>query len=841
MLKNPANLRKERPVRAAGKSASTLISSQYEHPFSGDSAVGGSERIVSFARPRLPPVDHHAQVAQPAFEDGKRQPNNSHLLEPQNKSTHPTLLEEYAASLAISVSPELQYPHSKVVVDQKSQQKFLDRRETWHPIEVQHRKGARPAKGTHSFSKHDSLSQENSFTILQSSIKDSMHKSTYQIGSLLRNRELGRAAPGLHMEDHDKLRTKMATQLRPWRSWTGASHDVVTVAWAPNSTNFAAGAAAHSNDEDLQYNRPCNLLMGDLETNKLLELSDHYVARKKPDEVQGPSANRHVYEACDPKVYMTINSVKFSPFTNQMYSASTDQTVRIWDVNQSTCVQCLKYEAAVNTLDVSPVHPGLFATGCKTTQDAISVYKTLESGEVMVDMRLSSYRAKSRPEWEMFPECLQWGQSAYSSNLLLGGFLQWGREEAGIRHGHLCLWDATTGQDLKIAPASQAVHTAEWHPTQPLLASASTPGPKITNTKTTETVVRVWDIRESTKRVTIEYECCARDIIDLNFHPIDANLVMAGCTNRKSYVWDFRFPDKPVHVLQHGPSLIPRLKGGKDTGIMMSLWGLGGALYYTGSSDGNVLAWDVRRHPADVLVRQVANVGAGIQSGAFSPDGTHLLVGDSTGSIHLLSSAPWGMTPEDDEDPNTRGVPMDLIRTSSETQNPVNLEDDPGTQGILAAQDYLDSGEITIDPDFGAGKGPKYRGPYSKSLRVVKNTSGGPMEGIGRMQKEIYRLQVFSRKGEERFDRAEPVRSLIQARKEAIDGRRKALNNEISQNSGKNEKASNDKLYSHLENLEISETEDSDSDDEWWPHLNEDRIAIVRRNPNIEVRPDDVF
>lgn len=105
----------------------------------------------------------------------------------------------------------------------------------------------------------------------------------------------------------------------------------------------------------------------------------------------------------------------------------------------------------------------------------------------------------------------------------------------------------------------------------------------------------------------------------------------------------------------------------------MSVWGLGGTLFYTGSSDGMVKAWDVRRYPADVLFRDVAQFDAGVQSGAFSPDGTNLLVGDADGTFHILSSAPCG--PRDDR---YEGIeePINLVRAPDGSGLKLENDDD---------------------------------------------------------------------------------------------------------------------------------------------------------------------
>ena len=618
------------------------------------------------------------------------------------------------------------------------------------------------------------------FVMAESRVKDPIHRPTRCIGSLLRHRELGASSGGRHVETRSELSIRMTEGIKPWRSFAGASHDVVSVAWAPNSMQFAAGAVAHSNPEDLQYNRPCNLLYGDLLANTIRELPDHRIERQMPQT--GPNAaNRDLFNACDPKVYKTVTSVKFDSQDNRMYTASEDMTVKLWDLSSTAprCIQTVQDDANVTSLDVSQHQSGVFASASHKIRQSIRVARTVDGH--MTSMMLSSSRAELKPEWEIYPECLHWSPTSHTSHLLLGGFQEYGRDVGRENEGHLCLWDVNTGQDLKLMPAAQAIHAAAWHPTLPYLASGGSPGFEKTDRLKTRTAVRVWDLRHI-KRVSIEYECAAREMTDVTFCPIDPNIVTAGCTDSRSYVWDWRWPQEPVHKLNHGHSIMP--SGERDTGVMMSMWGPGASLYYTGSSDGSVRAWDVRRHPNDVHVHTVAQLDAGIQSGTFSPDGTHLLLGDATGQVHVLSSAPWAPHPRASisDGVTTKGTPFDVIRAPDGSGNIDTNEDDPGTEGILAGQHLILTGQVAIDPDYGPGKGPKYNGPYAMDVR--RKAPNEP-DHIGRLDQNVFKKQPFSfdrEKSEIRKIRpvyADPIRTLVAARKYTLDRQNEAHGEDV--------------------------------------------------------------
>ena len=594
--------------------------------------------------------------------------------------------------------------------------------------------------------------------MIESRVVDPVHRSQQSTASLLRHRELGVNARGRHSYCQNELRLRNAENIEPWRSWKGASGDVVTAAWASDSTTYAFGAAAHANEEDLQYNRPCNLLLGDLNSNIITELPNHRVDRPKPQSISGgPNAVQGVYDACDPMVYKTVTAIAFAPSGNRMYTASHDQTIKIWDTSAKTCQGTLNHNGWVTSIEASTQVDGLFATATKTTHDSIRIYHCKDDN--LSHSHFSSSRAEMRPDWQIYPECLRWGTQPYTSHLLLAGFHQWGDD--ANESGQLMLWDARAFQCIKVSPSSQSVYAASWHPSSPLFATGGSPGNVLTDKVSTQSVVRTWDVRSS-KRYTMEYECSALDMQDVTFSPLDPNIVTAGCTDGTTFVWDFRRPDEPLHRLRHGRPIIDwdhtRNREEVDTGVMMSLWGLGGTIFYTGSSDGMIKAWDIRRHPADVLVRDVAQFQAGVQCGALSPDGTNILVGDADGGIHILSSAPCGR-PTRDEDAVIGPVeePISLARAPDGSGFYIGKDDDdPGTVGRDTGRELIDSRQLDYDPEFGVTKGPNYCGPFALDSRK---------EEFAPYEAGNDKLQALTGKGELSEEIARQRRGIIKARK----------------------------------------------------------------------------
>ncbi|KAL8670344.1 MAG: hypothetical protein Q9168_005118 [Polycauliona sp. 1 TL-2023] len=608
------------------------------------------------------------------------------------------------------------------------------------------------------------------------------------IHSLLRDRELGMEEIVSQMDD---VGAKVGEEIRPWISWKGASSDVVVVAWAPDSLSYAAGAAAQSDDMDLQYNRPNNCLFGQLKSNTISELPDHCIARPRPDMISsGPNSDQAVYNACDPVVYKTVTSVQFSPSGSLLYTASHDQTVKIWDIGTGlpSCANTLYHNAAVTSLELSSHHSRVFATAAKSIDDSIRVYRTLQEEIPEPSNRIShsehpfdtysSPRAKKLSSEYLYPECIRWGLGPGSKNLLLAGFQQWSDQDfSATRQGDICLWDVSTGSSILVRPHASAIFAAAWHPQENIFITGGAPGTgTLSYPKVTQSVVRIYDPRQ-TASFTAELECPALDMQDVTFHPF-SHYITAGCTDGTAYIWDARVPDYILHRLKHGDPLqelaaneedhLPYIKHRErvDAGVMLSIWGQGGSLFYTGSSDGIVKAWDVLRAPEDVWVKDVAMLPAGIQSGALSPDGMNMLVGDAVGGVHVLSAAPLGCSAGYDDDGSSYN-PDPIAFVPATTSHKVNFAAEESTDGIDVGRQLLALEQLVVHPSLGVGKGPKYCKYFALHARWNNLTTG-----YSELLPEIDQVQAFSVDGVEQPKQSTRISNLVIARQEHIAARR---------------------------------------------------------------------
>ncbi|KAI9699332.1 MAG: hypothetical protein M1836_002942 [Candelina mexicana] len=548
------------------------------------------------------------------------------------------------------------------------------------------------------------------------------------VSTLLRLRELGTgqvrkggfSTRGLN----EDLIARTCERLEPWRSYTGASNDVMVVAWSPDGNRHAAGASAESSTYNMQYNRRNNLLLGDLESNILVELPNHRIDRPLPSTIpDGPNSLQATYDACDPMLYITLTGVQFSATGHRLYTSSYDHTVKVWDVSQSSqtrCIATLQHQDEVELMALSGQYHNVLTTGTRILEKAIRVYSIEDEDDAVPSSRyltLCSSRAKKYPLKEIYPSSLRWGISPQVHGYLLAGFSPRPKNEEletddPPPDGDLCLWDVQTEQAMKVSPCSQNIFDCVWHPTRPFFATGSTCGGGIVD-RNSRSVVRVYEPMNQ-PGMTVEYECPALDMNDVTFCPNDPNYITAGCTDGITYVWDYRKPDKVLHKLEHVP--ITPLKPGltreqSDMGVRMALWGKSGNIFYSGSSDGVLKAWNINYSPEDVHLHDVVQLQAGIMCGAFSPDYSNLLIGDSRGAVHILSAAPISTAERVEE-----------IRLQRSAR--VDAEDQPqsgagqSTEMADAARALLDSGELEMHPIYGAGKGPKYKGPYAKYARA---------------------------------------------------------------------------------------------------------------------------
>ncbi|KAK7526525.1 uncharacterized protein IWZ02DRAFT_443837 [Phyllosticta citriasiana] len=539
------------------------------------------------------------------------------------------------------------------------------------------------------------------------------------VTTMVRRREFGRNQSDLGVPGN--MKTMLLDTIGPSMSFTGTSNDVNTVAWAPDGICFAAGSACHVDSESMQYNRANNLLFGSTHKRSLIELPEHHTLRERPES--GPNSSHNMHVTQDRRLFQTVAAVCFSPDGRSMYSAGYDGMVRFWDVQESGPRQRSKMwrNAKIDLLTVSKT--GLLATGAQRTKtNAITVFNPQQSyhGQRWSITAFNSRRAAQRPENNIYPSAIRF--EPHGGELLLGGFASTSREE--MTCGESCLWNIRTGTQLHLFPETRNVFDVAWNPLKvshmPDFAVGCVAGSNVN--RGVRSVVKMYDIRSSERcGMSIELDCPALDMNDVMFCPYDENLVVAGCTNGTTYVWDIRqaHPEVCLYSLGHDQPLMELADSASrerlDTGIRFCSWGHNRSRFYTGSSDGVVKSWDLYRARDDVLVRDVVQLNSGVMCGSFSPDFTSLLLGEVNGSINVLEVGK--------EDQSIRDADSFDLKPASDVKRP-QADANPTTDddsGVVASQNLVKTGQIELAPMGGfpvrqALQGPNYAGPFDSAM-----------------------------------------------------------------------------------------------------------------------------
>ena len=528
---------------------------------------------------------------------------------------------------------------------------------------------------------------------------------------LLRARELGNTgrrnwSSTARLSVPDELQNHVLDTLGPRRYFHGASRDVACVAWARDGNRFAAGAIAIDDERSMQYNRPNNLLLGDLEQNSLQELPEHHVARPIVDDSRNVNSLQAMQETQDCRLFKTVAAVDFSADSRALYSAGADGVVRMYDTSNGLCLSSLKQEAEIALLTSNP--RGLLASGSHRSDDAsISVIRS-HSDRLEHVCQFGPTRANVESSLPIFPTALKWGAGMHS-HLLLAGFASDSYEDDRLAAGEVFLWDATSGQKIEL-PSARNVFDVAWNPipsSQASLFAVACAG----RDKNNRSSVQCFAPNQGRASRVLQWDCPAFDINDLTYCPHDDNLIAAGATDGKVYIWDkrvVRSNQKPLHTLSHGntKNILDHDRDVElaDTGVRFLSWSATGNRLYSGSSDGTVKVWNPYRSTEDALVKDVATFNSAVMSGAFSPDFRDLLIGEDQSQLNLLGI---------DREARSVRAAKKFDYYPAPAPVPAVNEDK-----LAPARESLASGQVKIRP-MGvlpvkqAVQGPNYQGPFA--------------------------------------------------------------------------------------------------------------------------------
>ncbi|KAM0418661.1 hypothetical protein ACHAPT_012358 [Fusarium lateritium] len=577
--------------------------------------------------------------------------------------------------------------------------------------------------------------------------QESQTKRISQMSSLLLARELD-GNKGFHrtrkyVNFRNEFKTLREDELEVVAEFTNCAGDITTGAWVSDDS-FLCGTTAHSDTHNQQYNKPGNLLLCSTSKGTLRAFPDHRIPR--PHVEKGENSTEAMRRSQDLWLYSSVVSSDYDQPNDLAYTSSFDKTVKVWKVDPNgegmEAIATWQHIGNVNFVAAAKDGSGRVATAADSPTDAVRVYTVNKDN--IVDSPYQTFScsrndADGSDKWAYHPATMQWGRAPGTEHLLLVGYSP--RSLSGDDHdipeekrnsGEITLWDAEEGRRIPVMTASTAnVFEVAWHPNLQRFIIATTPtGLNVLGHKI-RTQVHIF--QRDRERVDGGYgqfqalDCYASDINELTIVPnsIAHAYVTAACTDGKVYVWDTAQGDKPIHTLRHGKP-IEEYYGDRekeDTGVKFTAWGSSPDRFYTGSSDGVVKVWNVRKGKKP-FVRDILTAPGPIAFGGFSPDSSKLAIGDATGRVFVLSV---------DERDTPESHFMTLAGTARQIRRPKPLiphpePDPPGADsdddddamsdsdlsdcdiGTYTRRTYLDTSKLSLtnNPVIGAVQGPQY-------------------------------------------------------------------------------------------------------------------------------------
>jgi WD40 repeat protein len=332
-----------------------------------------------------------------------------------------------------------------------------------------------------------------------------------------------------------------------------------------------------------------------------------------------------------------LGSLAFTPDGHTLVTATTDGTVRIWDItapHRPRRLVTFTTAAAIAHVAVSPDGRTLAVARAHWPTE---LWDITDAGRPRVIATLTD---DTGPPGESTGVAF----SADGGTLVVGGVTD-------DRHGTIRFWDVGDRRHPRELATRTgqygSVHHVAFLPGSHVLATVST----TTTEPASGSELRLWDVADPADPREQATVTGLGDLVQISFSQ-DGRSMATSQQDRTVTMWDVTDP--------HHPSRTTTLTG--LTGVVNDLgFSPDGRTLVTASSDRTVQIWDVSdvRRPAVLISR--AGFTAPVTSVAFSPDGRTLVTGDadhvvrledvssfvprrSTGQVHSVSFHPDGHT-----------------------------------------------------------------------------------------------------------------------------------------------------------------------------------------------------
>ena len=324
-----------------------------------------------------------------------------------------------------------------------------------------------------------------------------------------------------------------------------------------------------------------------------------------------------------------VGSVLFSPDGTILASASSDGTVKLWDVATRTNIATLRHGDFVYSVLFSPDGTTLASAGDGTVKlwDVATKQNiaTLRHGDYVYSVlfspdgtTLASPGDGTVKLWDVATKqniATLDGNTAYVFSVAFspdGTLLASGGGEGFEEDGTVKLWDVATGTNIATLQGhTDLVWSVLFSPDGTILTSASSDG-----------TVKLWDVATGTNIATLEHP---RSVSSVLFSPDGTTLASAGgSVNGTVKLWDVATKQN-IATLRHG-DYVNSVSFSPD-----------GTLLATGSSwSYTVELWDVATKQN---IATFEGHGDYVLSVSFSPDGTTLASGSLDNTVKLWNIA----------------------------------------------------------------------------------------------------------------------------------------------------------------------------------------------------------
>lgn len=366
-------------------------------------------------------------------------------------------------------------------------------------------------------------------------------------------------------------------------------------------------AVAYIASRDPRYNQPGNLQLLDIARGEAYNLYGHVALdlKSKTD------------------LWTSVTDVKFSADGNFIFSASTDATIKIWQIDETRNFK-KPYDTKVCQSQINRL-----AVSQKPKAGSMYQFASCEdSGLVQVhSLRKDQYKYILTSQEFQEEKCCRAGSDVLfgPENLLIVGH----NGVTGDNQGVVKVWDVNTRKKecyMKCYFSSSIScldmsHYGKW-------VACGTTG---VDNEEGDGRMWIWNLQCGSKVYSTTQE---KDANVISVSHDDKYIALGGISNTV-YVFDPRKMNMLLYAFKHDD---PN-DGLPHDGIMSLHWIPGSSLLISGGNDNCVRIWDVNKcGKQNPLVYQFAEHDSPVTSVRLSPDLSLMTVGVSTGKIYIYSS-----------------------------------------------------------------------------------------------------------------------------------------------------------------------------------------------------------